>query len=100
MPKSTQFNTQQRDNTVYGESLTAIMDELTKAEKKHSHWPEDLIHMVGIMTEECGEAMQAAIDCTYSSGDLEHLKLELAQTGAMALRSLIGINMLQSIGKL
>jgi NTP pyrophosphatase (non-canonical NTP hydrolase) len=69
--------------------IERVFEELRKAEAKHPHWPDDTIHAVGIITEEVGEAMQAAIDCTYSGGDLEHLKTELAQTGAMAIRALL-----------
>lgn len=68
--------------------IDMIYAELRKAEEKHPDWPDDLIHAVAILTEEVGEAMQAAIDCTYAKGDVEHLKKELAQCGAMAIRAL------------
>ncbi len=71
------------------QAIERIFDELRKAEAKHPSWPTDPIHAVGILVEEAGEAMQAAIDVTYSSGDVEHLRKELAQTGAMAIRALI-----------
>lgn len=70
-------------------AIELIFAELRKAESKHPGWPQDKIHAVGILTEEVGEAMQAAIDYTYDEGDLEHLRTELAQTGAMAIRALL-----------
>jgi hypothetical protein len=44
---------------------------------------------VAIMIEEAGEAMQAAINCHYEGGDIELLRIELAQVGAMAIRAII-----------
>lgn len=70
-------------------AVEMVFEELRKAEAKHPGWPEDKIHAVAILIEEAGEAMQAAIDCVYAGGSVEHLRLELAQTGAMALRALI-----------
>jgi hypothetical protein len=68
-----------------------IFRELRKAEKKHPGWPDDKIHAVGIVIEEAGEAMRAAIDITYSVGSMEDLKIELAQTGAMAIRAMMNL---------
>ncbi len=74
--------------------IEMIFAELKKAEEKHPSWPDDLIHAVGIITEEVGEAMQEAIDLTYKSPPskidvLDNLKIELAQVGAMAIRALM-----------
>lgn len=71
--------------------IQLIFDELRAAEKKHPGWPEDKIHAVGIIIEEAGESMQAAIDLVYNNGDIDHLKKELAQTGAMCIRALIDL---------
>ncbi len=73
------------------DAITRILDELRKTETKHPVWPTDQIHAVGILIEEAGESMQAAIDCHYAGGSLEKLRTELAQTGAMALRALINL---------
>lgn len=70
-------------------AIDLIFAELKRAEEKHPGWPDDIVHAVGIMIEEAGESMQAALDCTYSNGDIEHLKKELAQTGAMCIRALV-----------
>lgn len=71
------------------QAIQMIFEELRSAEAKHPSWPDDKIHAVAILVEEAGEAMKEAIDCTYGKGDVEHLKLELAQTGAMAIRALL-----------
>lgn len=70
-------------------AIDTVIDELHKAELKFPGWPEDKIHAVAIMIEEAGESMQAAIDCVYSDGDIEKLRVELAQTGAMVIRALM-----------
>lgn len=77
--------------TNYEFVFNRVFDELKKAEQKHPSWPDDPIHAVGIMVEEAGESMRAAIDVFYNGGDVEHLKKELAQTGAMAIRALINL---------
>lgn len=73
----------------YTKALTMIISELSAAEKKHPGWPDDPVHAVAIMVEEAGESMQAAIDLYYKGGTNDHLCVELAQTGAMALRALM-----------
>jgi hypothetical protein len=71
------------------DAVSLVFAELRKAEEKHPGWPDDQIHAVAILAEEAGEAMKAAIDHHYAGGSIEHLRLELAQTGAMALRALL-----------
>lgn len=71
--------------------ISLIFEELKAAENKHPFWPADLIHAVGILTEETGEAMKEAIDITYAGKPTEGLKKELAQTGAMAIRALLNL---------
>ena len=70
-------------------AIDLIFSELRKAEGKHPGWPDDVIHAVAIMVKEAGEAMQAALDVHYRGRDIEDLRIELAQTGAMAIRALI-----------
>lgn len=69
-------------------ALDLIFAELRKAEQKHPTWPDDQIHAVAVLIEEAGEAMQAALNYHYHGGDIENLRKELAQTGAMAVRAL------------
>ncbi len=87
-------------------AISLIIKELYAAEAKYPGWPDDLIHAVGIITEEVGEAMQDAIDLTfwkhssppgagsnaeYRTSRLNDLRCELAQVGAMAVRALMNL---------
>ena len=69
--------------------IEMIFTELRNAEEKHPGWPDDEIHAVGIMVEEAGEAMQAALDHHYRNAPIENLIKELAQTGAMVIRAML-----------
>jgi len=73
------------------DAIDQIFRELGAAEEKHPGWPTDVVHATAIMVEEAGEAMQAALDAYYKRGDLEHLRQELAQTGAMCIRALVNL---------
>jgi len=65
-----------------------IKAEYSKAVKKHPKFPDkDIVHIVGVMAEEAGEALQAAMNTYYHGGDIEKVKTELLQTGAMVYRS-------------
>lgn len=75
----------------FSSSLGIILNEFVIAEQDHPGWPEDKIHAVAIMAEEAGEAVQAANDCVWSDGAVEHLIQELAQTGAMCLRAMMNL---------
>lgn len=72
-----------------------IYEELIKAEKKFPGWPRDVIHGVAIIAEELGESTQAALKLHFGDVGLdegkEHLIIEVAQTGAMALRMLFSL---------
>ena len=70
-------------------TIEEIFAELRRAEAKHPGWPDNPIHAVAIVVEEAGEAMQAALQLTYEGGTQAHLRQELVQTGAMAIRALI-----------
>lgn len=76
---------------IKSEVFDLIISELRAAEEKHPSWPADVIHAVGILAEEAGEAMKEAIDVTYKGKSTDDLKKELAQTGAMAIRALINL---------
>lgn len=68
-----------------------IVDELFKAEKKHPHWPTDILHQIAIVNEESGEATRAALHFHYEGGPKEELRKELIQTAAMCYRMLQNI---------
>ncbi len=69
-----------------------IIDEAIRASKIHPKWPTDVVHAVSILTEESGELMKAAIEYHYNNGDIEAVREEAIQTGAMALRVLMNID--------
>jgi NTP pyrophosphatase (non-canonical NTP hydrolase) len=73
------------------EALDMIFRELRQAEEQHPGWPHDPVYGAAIMAEEAGEAMKAALDHHYNRGSLLHLKVELAQTAAMAIRALLSL---------
>jgi NTP pyrophosphatase (non-canonical NTP hydrolase) len=75
----------------FDEIIDNIMIELTKAECKHPEWPDDIVHNAGIVIEEAGEAMRAALNTYYENENIEELKKELAQTGSTVIRFLLFI---------
>jgi len=70
------------------DAISQILIELKKAKSKWPDWLFDPIHASSILCEEAGETLQAANDFCYSNGDIERLRIEAAQTGAMAIRLL------------
>lgn len=73
-------------------AMAAIIDELIYAEKKWPGWPVDPIHAAGVMAEEAGECVRAANRFYYESKSLMEVCKEAAQTGAMAIRMLMGMD--------
>lgn len=71
--------------------LHLILEELKKAKTKWPKWVDDPVHAAGILAEESGELMQAALDFCYSGGDFAKMVFEAAQVGAMAIRFLEGV---------
>ena len=75
-----------------GDAIDHIFCELRQAEKKFPSWPEDIVHGAGILVEEAGETMKAALDYFYGrSKDKFELIKEASQTGAMAIRLLVSL---------
>jgi hypothetical protein len=73
------------------EAVALIVKELERATIKHPRWPDDKIHAVSIMNEEAGESIRAALNHVYAGEDIEELRNELIQTGAMCIRCLINL---------
>lgn len=69
--------------------LFAIAIEYIQACRKHPEWPDDEIHQAGIVCEESGELMRAALQYKYEEGEYFGIYKEAIQTGAMALRLLV-----------
>lgn len=70
----------------------AIELELRKAKKEHPNWPDHVAAQAGIVCEESGELMKAALQMKYEKADpaasIELMKKEAIQTAAMAIRFL------------
>lgn len=84
------YMTTSRDHKIQ-QLCQAMVEELVRAEQKHPKWTSDAVHAAGILAEESGEAMQAAVDFN-ATGDKQHIPLlitETIQTGAMCLRLLL-----------
>jgi hypothetical protein len=70
--------------------------ELRKAKKKFPNWPDHPAAQAGIVSEESGELMKAALQWKYERGKTddhqmkqkEEMKQEAIQTAAMAIRFL------------
>lgn len=78
------------------EAIELILEELRKAEKRHPGWPDDPVYGVAILNEESGEATKEALDISFGvDGAKERFVMELAQTGAMAIRNLIHLSRLE-----
>lgn len=75
------------------EAIKKAFDEIEveylRAIELYPEWPTDLIHQVSIMNEESGETIRAALNHVYHGDDIEDVRDELIQTGAMVLRCLI-----------
>jgi len=72
--------------------LNDILKELERAEKLHPDWPTDTIHQMSIVSEECGEATQAANNHVYHDQPIHNVRKELIHTGAMVVRMLKNLN--------
>ncbi len=70
---------------------TEILKALNEAKQIHPEYPKDPVHMVAIMVEEAGEAMQEANDILWDHGSADDLKTELLHTIATAIRCLEGL---------
>lgn len=74
-------------------AINLIFEELVKAEKKFPGWHLDPVHAGAVVGEEAGELIQATLDfyfCREKSRD--KMIKEAAQTGAMAMRFLMGVD--------
>lgn len=72
--------------------IKAILREVNRAENLHPVWPRDIIHQIGIVCEESGEALRAANQYMYEEGPLSELQNELCQTAATCIRMLDKLN--------
>ena len=78
------------------DALSTVIKHVEKAEAEFPYWPGDIIHAAGVVAEEAGELLQAALQETYEAdtdptGDtyLDRCLEEAGHTGATAIRFLI-----------
>lgn len=71
--------------------VDAIFDELGRAQRLHPVWPCDTIHQAAILSEEAGEVVKAANNYVYHGGDMQQIRNELVQVGAMVVRMLANL---------
>lgn len=68
--------------------LLAFVTEMSCGEDMHPAWPVDNIYAAAIVAEEAGEVVKAALQATFEGQPKNNIRIELVQTGAMALRFL------------
>lgn len=77
------------------QAIWYIVNELRAAEKKFPTWKKDAVYAAGILTEEAGETLQAALNFQLNPTDDIGLRTEIMkesiQTGAMAIRVLLNL---------
>ena len=73
--------------------MADIWQELDRAQSLHPHWPgHDLVHAAGIVAEESGELIRAALRHEYAEGGtLEDVRTEAVQTATTAIRLLMNL---------
>ncbi|EOI7793727.1 TPA: hypothetical protein ACGIZ8_002846 [Yersinia enterocolitica] len=85
--------TQEHDSRIRYEPIsTEIIDEAIRASSIHPDWPTDALHAVSILSEKSGDLTDAAVNYHYHDGDLEAVRHEATQVGALALRVLLSID--------
>jgi len=68
--------------------IDELMKELNRATRLHPSWPTDIIHGAGIVCEESGELIQAALNNIYLDGSKNDIKKEAIHVAATAIRFL------------
>lgn len=72
------------------QAIDLITAELARARGLHPTWPEDMIHGAGVVCEEAGELMTAALDARYFNADPAAIDREAVHTAATCVRVLVG----------
>ncbi len=65
-----------------------ILEALLEAKQIHREYPKDPVHMVALMVEEAGEAMQEANNILWDHGSVDDLRTELLHTVVTSIRCL------------
>jgi len=69
-------------------SILCVIEEVTRAEKKHPVWTKDNVKRAAIIAEEAGEVIREANLLDEGKGSLESLRIEIIQTAATCFRML------------
>lgn len=72
-------------------AVDAMLQELERAKAKHPTWPTNTLEQVAILAGESGECLQAALHFVEGRGDIERVRTEAIQVGAMAIRVLMNL---------
>lgn len=74
--------------------LSAIEDEVDRAERLHPKWPVDPIHAAAIVAEESGELQRAAVQSVYepAKGKRGDIETEAIHTAATCVRLLANMS--------
>ena len=72
-------------------AVDALLKELERAQVKHPVWPTNTLEQVAVMAGEAGECLQAALHYVEGRGDIERVRAEAIQVGAMAIRVLMNL---------
>ena len=68
--------------------IALISDEVIRSKMIHPNWVEDYIHGAGVVCEESGELMKAALNHEYFGDSKDKMKEEAIHTAATAIRFL------------
>jgi hypothetical protein len=74
------------------EVIQEILFEVERAGRIHPNWPSDKIHAAGIVCEEAGELMKAALDSHYFGKSKKDIETEAIHTAATAIRLLMNFD--------
>lgn len=67
-------------------SLGLIIEELRRAKAAWPTWPADRVHAAGVVAEEAGELMRAALQAHYEKKPAGRCSHEAVQTATVAIR--------------
>lgn len=77
-----------QDLNKYTEAMTLLIQEFKGAVGKFPEWPDDLADSYLILAEEVGEIAKALVDYRWGRIPIDEAIKETAQSGAMCLRLL------------
>lgn len=69
--------------------LADVLQEKDRAEEQHPIWPINEVEQAGIVCEESGELIRAALNFRFGNGDMCDMRKEAIQTAATCIRFLI-----------